>query len=68
MPSVHRRVYWLGLAPTYDDFSFLRRGFLSQGKAEQRLDLNDMSIKKGCLARRISPMEGREREIKKGGK
>lgn len=24
MPSVHRRVYWLGLAPTYYDFSFLR--------------------------------------------
>lgn len=45
MPSVHRRVYWLGLAPTYYDFSFLRRLFLPQGKAE-RLDLNDMSIKK----------------------
>lgn len=31
MPSVHRRVYWLGLAPTYYDFSrfFLSSAFLS---------------------------------------
>lgn len=36
MPSVHRRVYWLGLAPTYYDFSFLRWLFLRfvAGKGE----------------------------------
>lgn len=66
MPSVHRRVYWLGLAPTYYDFSFLRWRFIcfffllflcSPGKGGTRLDPDHMSIKgkEGC------PVRGKDR-------
>lgn len=47
MPSVHRRVYWLGLAPTYSTISRFFGVFffvLVPGKGGTRLRLNDMSI------------------------
>lgn len=67
MPSVHRRVYWLGLAPTYYDFSSLfffflfllvflaHVSFLSQGKAEsaQPERYEYLELKKGLPQFRI---------------